>query len=128
MFVADLHNDVLQRAIIGEDISIKTENGHSDLIRLRESCINLEVFVVWIADKNSKERAYFKANELFDKLEDLEKENDFIKITKTVKDIKETIKNNILATPIAIEGGEPLEENIENLHHFIERGLFYQDH
>ena len=56
MFVADLHNDVLQRAIIGEDISIKTENGHSDLIRLRESCINLEVFVVWIADKNSKEK------------------------------------------------------------------------
>ena len=125
MFVADLHNDVLQRAIIGEDISIKTENGHSDLIRLRESCINLEVFVVWIADKNSKEKAYLKANELYDKLENLEKENNFIKITKTLKDIKETIKNNILATPIAIEGGEPLEGKIENLHHFIERGLFY---
>ena len=49
MFVADLHNDVLQRAIIGEDISIRTNNGHSDLIRLQESCIDLEVFVVWVA-------------------------------------------------------------------------------
>ena len=44
MFVADLHNDVLQRAMIGEDISIKTNQGHSDLVRLRDSCINIEVF------------------------------------------------------------------------------------
>ena len=74
MFVADIHNDVLQRVIIGEDISIRTNNGHSDLIRLQESCIDLEVFVIWIGDKNSKERAYLKANEFYDKLEDLEKE------------------------------------------------------
>ena len=74
MFVADLHNDVLQRAIIGEDISIRTNNGHSDLIRLQESCIDLEVFVVWVANNHSKERAYLKANELYDKLEYLEKE------------------------------------------------------
>ena len=79
MFVADLHNDVLQRAIIGEDISIRTNNGHSDLIRLQESCIDLEVFVVWIANKNSKDKAYLKANELYDKLEDLEKKKRFYK-------------------------------------------------
>ena len=36
MFVADLHNDVLQRADIGEDISIKSNFGHSDLLRLGE--------------------------------------------------------------------------------------------
>ena len=53
MFVADLHNDVLQRAIIGEDISIRTENCHSDLIHLHESCIDLEVFVVWNASLKS---------------------------------------------------------------------------
>ncbi len=125
MFVADLHNDVLQRAIIGEDISIRTENGHSDLIRLKESCIDLEIFVVWVSENNPKESAYLKANEFYDKLENLEKENDFIKITKTLGGIKETITNNILATPIAIEGGEPIEDKIQNLYHFIERGLFY---
>ena len=78
MFVADLHNDVLQRAIIGEDISIKTNQGHSDLVRLRYSCINLEVFVVWINSKSSKEGAFIRANKLYDKLEYLERENNFI--------------------------------------------------
>ena len=58
MFVSDLHNDVLQRVIIGEDISIRTNNGHSDLIRLQESCIDLEVFVVWISDKNFKKKLF----------------------------------------------------------------------
>ena len=125
MFVADLHNDILQRAIIGEDISIRTENGHSDLVRLRESCIDLEVLVVWVANNESKNRAFARANELYDKLEYLEKENHFLKITKNLEDIKKTKINNFLATPIAIEGGEPLEDKIENLYYFINKGLFY---
>ena len=33
--------------------------------------------------------------------------------------------NNILSTPVSIEGGEPIEDKIENLYHFINRGLFY---
>ena len=72
MFVADLHNDVLQRAMIGEDISKQTENGHSDLIRLNNSCIDLEVFVVWINGKDSEEGPFIRANKFFDKLEYLE--------------------------------------------------------
>ena len=82
MFVADLHNDVLQRAMIGEDISKKTDKGHSDLVRLNDSCIDLEVFVVWINSKYTKESPFIRANKFFDKLEYLEKENNFIKITK----------------------------------------------
>ena len=87
MFVADLHNDVLQRAMIGEDISIKTNQGHSDLVRLRDSCINLEVFVVWINNQHHKEGAFQRANELYDKLEYLEKENNYIKLASTFSEI-----------------------------------------
>ena len=125
MFVADLHNDVLQRAMNGEDISKQNENGHSDLIRLKDSCIDLEVFVVWIDRNHSKEETFNRANKLYDILETLERENKFFKITKTVSDIYAAKNNNILAAPISIEGGEPLEDKIENLYHFINRGLFY---
>ena len=71
MFVADLHNDVLQRAMIGEDISLQSNIGHSDLIRLSDSCIDLEVFVVWVNGKNIKEGAFKRANKLYDKLNKL---------------------------------------------------------
>ncbi len=125
MFIADLHNDVLQRAMIGEDISIKTNHGHSDLVRLRDSCIDLEVFVVWINNQYHKEGAFQRANKLYDKLEYLEKENNYIKIISTFSEINFAKNKNILAIPISIEGGESLEDKIENLHHFIKRGLFY---
>ena len=77
MFVADLHNDVLQRAMIGEDISKQTDKGHSDLVRLSDSCIDLEVFVVWINGKDFIEGSFKRANKLYDKLEALERENNF---------------------------------------------------
>ena len=73
MFVADLHNDILQRVMIGEDISILTTDGHSDLIRLKESCIDLEIIVVWITGKYLKEGGFNRANEFIDKLEEIEK-------------------------------------------------------
>ena len=37
MFVADLHNDVLQRAIIGQDIITHSNQGHTDIDRLIEN-------------------------------------------------------------------------------------------
>ena len=123
MFVADLHNDVLQRAMIGEDISIKTFQGHSDVERLQESCIDLEVFVIWIPG-NKFEDAFYKANKYYEILENLEKENN-IKIIKNLDDIDTAKKNNYLSTPFALEGGEAIENNIENLYHFINKGLFY---
>ena len=33
MFVADLHNDIVQRAMIGEDVGKLTKQGHTDLSR-----------------------------------------------------------------------------------------------
>ena len=40
MFVADLHNDVLQRAIIGQDIITHSNQGHTDIDRLIEMAGN----------------------------------------------------------------------------------------
>ena len=125
MFVADLHNDILQRVMVGEDISKLTSNGHSDIIRLKESCIDLEVIIVWITGKYLKKGGFARANEFIDKLEKIEKENSSIKIVKNVDQILEAKKNNILATPFSLEGGEPIEDDIEKLYHFIERGMLY---
>ena len=58
MYIADLHNDVLQRAMLGENIAEKTQNGHSDIKRLIKGQIDLEVFVVWINNQYHKEGAF----------------------------------------------------------------------
>ena len=124
MFVADLHNDVLQRAIVGEDISIETKEGHSDLERLKKSCIDLEVFVIWIPQIQHNNNPFDRAIKLYEKLLELEQKNN-IKIVKNLKEIQNSKRNKILSTPFSIEGGNIIENKIENLHYFINKGLFY---
>ena len=97
MFVADLHNDVVQRAMIGEDIDQLTKDGHSDLSRLVNSCIDLEVFVVWVSTIPSNESHFEKANSMYDKIEELIENNKSIKISKNLKSIIENKKNNMLS-------------------------------
>ncbi len=124
MFVADLHNDLVQRIIEGENVMKKTSHGHTDIPRLKESCINLQVLIIWVSSKAPKSDFFSKANRMYDEIELLSKDNEIL-IPKNLKEIKEGIKNDKLLLPIAMEGGEAIENNLDNLYHFINRGLFY---
>ena len=46
-------------------------------------------------------------------------------IPKNLEEIKDGITNNKLLLPVSMEGGEAIENNLNNLYHFIERGLLY---
>jgi len=125
MFVADLHNDLVQRAMIGEDVSKLTKHGHTDIIRLIKSKIDLEILIVWVSMISKSTSAFAEANLMYDKIKALSKNNPNVSIPTSLSDILENKKNNILSIPISMEGGEAIENSIENLHHFISRGMLY---
>ena len=85
MFVADLHNDLVQRVIEGEDVTKLTSHGHTDIPRLLKSEIDLEILIIWVSS-NSKEPNFFKRALLkkFGSLELLETQ--IIKISKSISD------------------------------------------
>ena len=66
MFVADLHNDLVQRIIEGEDVTKLTSHGHTDIPRLKESCINLQILIVWVSSKSANPNFFNKANMMYD--------------------------------------------------------------
>ncbi len=125
MFVADLHNDVVQRAMIGEDIDKITNDGHTDLPRLINSCIDLEVFVIWVSTISSDESYFEKANSMYDKIEELIKDHKSINIANNLQSIIDNKKNNNLSISIGLEGGEAIENSLDKLHHLIQRGILY---
>jgi membrane dipeptidase len=125
MFVADLHNDLVQRAMIGEDVSKITNHGHTDIARLIDSCIDLEILIVWVSMISKNASPFTEANLMYDKIESLVSNNPLVNIPKSLSEIVENKKNNILSLPISIEGGEAIENSIENLQHFIDRGMLY---
>ena len=125
MFVADLHNDLVQRAMIGEDVSKYTKHGHTDIARLINSCIDLEVLIVWVSVIPKDVSPFNEANLMYDKIESFSSLNPAVTIPRSLSEIIDNKKNNILSTPISMEGGEAIENSIENLHHFIDRGMLY---
>ena len=124
MFVADLHNDLVQRVIEGEDVTKFTPHGHTDIPRLLESKIDLEILIIWVSSKSSDPKFFERANKMYDEIEKISS-NEKIVIPKKFSDISEGINDNKLMLPIAMEGGEGIENNINNLFHFIEKGLLY---
>ena len=124
MFVADLHNDLVQRIMIGEDVIKNTSSGHTDIERLKLSSIDLEVMIVWASEKEASTSYFEFASNMYEKLKALQDVKD-VTVPVTLEEIQSAKKNNQLSLPIAMEGGEALENKIENLEYFINKGLFY---
>ena len=124
MFVADLHNDLVQRMMTGEDVTKKTSSGHTDIERLKLSTIDLEVMIVWASEKEANTSYFDFASKMYDKLKSLNTING-VSVPVTLEDIKSAKKKKELSLPIGMEGGEALENKIENLEYFINKGLFY---
>ena len=87
MFVADLHNDLVQRIMEGEDVTSITPHGHTDIPRLKKSCINLQILIIWVSSKSSDFGFFDKANKMYDEIEKLSNVKDVI-IPKSLNDIK----------------------------------------
>ncbi len=124
MFVADLHNDLVQRIMEGEDVTKYTPHGHTDIPRLKDSCIDLQILIIWVSSKSADPNFFNKANRMYDEIEKLSNLTEVL-IPKNLEDIKNGIKKNKLLLPVSMEGGEAIENKIDNLYHFINRGLLY---
>ena len=124
MCVADLHKDLVQRMMIGEDVTKNTFSGHTDIERLKLSSIDLEVMIVWASEKEPNTSYFEFASSMHDKLKALNN-LEGVSVPATLHDIKSAKEKNELSLPIGMEGGEALENKLENLEYFINKGLFY---
>ena len=51
-FVADTHNDILLRAMRGDDILSNHPDTQSDLVKFKMGGVDLQVFSVWVNPVN----------------------------------------------------------------------------
>jgi len=127
LLVVDGHNDVIISSILdGHDISNRLTTGHTDIPRLIEGGVDVQVFAVWSDDKKWKKNAFKHANDQIDALEKVIKKNkDKIAIAKNVDQIYRLQKQGKIAAVIGIEGGNMIEESIPNLVKLHKRGAKY---
>ena len=127
LLVVDGHNDVIISSILdGLDISNRLTTGHTDIPRLIEGGVDVQVFAVWSDDKKWKKDAFKHANDQIDALEKVIKKNkDRIAIAKNVDQIYRLQKQGKIAAVIGVEGGNMIEESIPNLVKLHKRGAKY---
>ena len=124
--VADTHNDVVQRILNGEDISVRTTFGHSDLIRFQEGGLDVEMFSLWVPPEKKARSYYDQANEMIDSLMNFVNRNPTtVGFARTADDVERFVKEGKFVTMFGMEGGHPVGNDIEKLEHFYDRGVRY---
>ena len=124
--LVDSHNDILTTAItknlsFDQDLKGKT---HSDLQRMKEAGIDVQVFSVWCDGLQLNPYAY--ANRLMDTLYAWTARNSskMVMVT-TPKELKRAIKAKKLAAMIGVEGGHMMENDLNKLDSLFNRGVRY---
>ena len=126
-FVADTHNDILLRAMQGDDILSNHPDTQSDLEKLEMGGVDLQVFSVWVSPVEFIESEYFQvADNMINKLEFLcTRVPDKWRIINTYQDINYNQKRNIMSCMIGIEGGHVIGNDITKVQYFYDRGMKY---
>ncbi len=126
VIVVDTHNDVLLRAMKGEDLSVRTTEGHSDIIRLKEGGVDVQIFSVWCGSDFGTGRAFNRAVEMIDTLHAIVKRSsDKIAFPKNFKDIEKILNQNKMVALIGVEGGHMIEDSLFYLDSLVKRGMNY---
>lgn len=124
--VADTHNDVLLRAMDGEDISVETKRGHSDLVRLKKGGVDIQVFAVWVDPVAFAKNSFKRANQMIDTLYSIASRNpDKIAVVRNSSEIEKALSEGKICAVIGVEGGHAIENSIENLKQLYKRGVRY---
>jgi len=124
--VVDTHNDLLSTAIekgysIDKDLSGKT---HSDLDRFKKGGVDVQLFSVWCDGLQANPYAW--ANREMDTLDAVIKRNPdkIIKVGNPAELVR-AVKEKKLAAMFGVEGGHMIENNLDNLNNFYNRGARY---
>ncbi len=116
---ADLHCDTIT-ALYERKQNLFKNNLHIDINKLKNYKNPTQVFAIWLSKKYYKD-AFNITNKMIDFFEKQILENkEHIKKATCYDDIKKSNKINAL---LSIEGGESIENNLDNISHFYNRGV-----
>lgn len=125
--VVDAHNDVLYQSVMrGKDIGVRINSGHTDLPRIREGGIDVQVFAVWCDETYGKGKAFSYANKQIDRLMELiQRQSGDIGLATNPEAIRQINAQGKIAAVIGVEGGHMIENRIEYLDSLYRRGARY---
>jgi membrane dipeptidase len=126
--LVDTHNDILSKVVedhvmFDSDLKGTTQ---SDLQRMREGGIKVQVFSIFCDDHYGRGSAFKYANRELDSLYAVAGRNpQKMQIVYSYKELMQAVKKNKLACLSGVEGGHMIEDRMDYLDSFYKRGVRY---
>lgn len=126
--VIDTHNDVLSQVIM-EGKSIEEDlrgEAHTDLTRLQQGGVDVQVFSVFCDEKFGKDTAFKYALLQIDSLQAIAQRNpERMILVNNPAQLQMAVRQHKLGTMIGVEGGHMIEDNMSYLDSLYSRGARY---
>jgi len=110
-----------------DDVAVRTEGGHFDLVRAREGGLNAAFMSIYVPASLQETGGGRKlADELIDLVEIIAVQApESFAIARSVNDVRTLFADGIFALPMGIENGAAIEDDLAALQHFYDRGVRY---
>jgi membrane dipeptidase len=128
VLMVDTHIDLPYRLHENpEDVAVRTEDGHFDLVRAREGGLNAAFMSIYVpAGLQDTGGAQDLADELIDMVESIaENAPESFAVARSVAEVRALFDQGIFALPMGIENGAAIEDDLGALQHFYDRGVRY---
>ena len=126
--IVDTHIDLPYRLMEKpDDVSVRTEDGHFDLVRAREGGLNAAFMSIYVpASLQETGGGRELADELIDLVEGIANHSpDSFAIARSVDEVRALFAQGIFALPMGIENGAAIEDDLAAVQHFYDRGVRY---
>jgi len=123
--VWDCHNDLAYRVLYeGLDIGNRLPGGQVDIPKMREGGMDVQVVALFIQNYLYPDKSARQAFQLLEAMtRNIEKNAAAVEFARTGTDIERIVAAGKIAMPLAIEGGHAIEDRIDLLRTFHDRGV-----
>ena len=126
----DMHADTVQFVIDeGADISRLAAGTHLDAVRMREGGLDAQFFSVWVEPEfygTGGEHAVARADAQVEAIRAMTEQNPGLwTFATTAADIRRAHEEGKLAALLGLEGGYAIDERLERVGHYFDRGVRY---
>lgn len=110
------------------DVSKRTDGGDFDYVRAKEGGLDAPFMSIYVPARYQEEpgRSKLEADSLIDMVEEVvERYPDKFALAKSPDDVETQFAEGKISLPMGMENGSPIEDDINNVAYFYERGIRY---
>jgi membrane dipeptidase len=128
MILIDTHNDITSRTVDNYDIGKSKNDGHTNVMSLKEGGVGAQFFAVYVSSSYLKDNS--SANRTLEMIDTVRHDiverypNDFT-LAGTADDIERIHKQGKIAALMGIEGGHAIEDSLRLLRDYYDLGIRY---